>query len=36
MKQVKVMVYCQDESLRGYLQRRLEQCEEIQVVFPSR
>lgn len=34
MKQVKVMVYCQDEALRSYLQRILEWCGEIQVVFP--
>ncbi|GIV09700.1 MAG: hypothetical protein KatS3mg020_0637 [Fimbriimonadales bacterium] len=34
MKRIKVRVYCQDEALRSYLQRVLEQCGEIEVVFP--
>jgi len=34
MKQVKVTIYCEDEALRSYLQRILERCGEIQVVFP--
>ncbi|GBC93085.1 hypothetical protein HRbin15_01572 [bacterium HR15] len=34
IKRVKVLLYCQEEALRGYLQRLLERCDEIEVVLP--